>query len=93
MLHARLSTLKRHFVEDRRKAQLSHIYPTICGLFPALGDLLIIHKFQASKVDLLNATYPKAEVVDSILNEGELEKCKRAPLPHKLHCTLLGNKM
>ncbi|KTG05609.1 hypothetical protein cypCar_00005320 [Cyprinus carpio] len=37
-----------------------------------------VEKFQASKVDLLNATYPKA-VVDSILNEGELEKCKRAP--------------
>ncbi|XP_050953275.1 sulfotransferase family 1, cytosolic sulfotransferase 5 isoform X1 [Labeo rohita] len=44
-----------------------------------------VEKFQASKEDLLIATYPKAgttwtqEVVDSILNEGDVEKCKRAP--------------
>uniref|UniRef100_A0A8C1GKR8 Sulfotransferase n=1 Tax=Cyprinus carpio TaxID=7962 RepID=A0A8C1GKR8_CYPCA len=44
-----------------------------------------VEKFQASEEDLLIATYPKAgttwtqEVVDSILNEGDVEKCKRAP--------------
>uniref|UniRef100_A0A672JSX4 Sulfotransferase n=2 Tax=Sinocyclocheilus grahami TaxID=75366 RepID=A0A672JSX4_SINGR len=44
-----------------------------------------VEKFQASNEDLLITTYPKAgttwtqEVVDSILNEGDVEKCKRAP--------------
>ncbi|KAI4895984.1 hypothetical protein NFI96_025269 [Prochilodus magdalenae] len=44
-----------------------------------------VEKFQASKDDLLIATYPKAgttwtqEVVDLILNEGSEEKCRRAP--------------
>lgn len=44
-----------------------------------------VEKFQASKADLLIATYPKSgttwtqEVVDQILNEGDVEKCRRAP--------------
>ncbi|XP_039507552.1 sulfotransferase family 1, cytosolic sulfotransferase 5 isoform X1 [Pimephales promelas] len=44
-----------------------------------------VEHFQASKEDLLIATYPKAgttwtqEVVDAILNEGNMEKCRRAP--------------
>ncbi|XP_056305279.1 sulfotransferase family 1, cytosolic sulfotransferase 5 [Danio aesculapii] len=44
-----------------------------------------VEQFQASKEDLLIATYPKAgttwtqEVVDLILNDGDVEKCKRAP--------------
>ncbi|XP_036446533.1 sulfotransferase family 1, cytosolic sulfotransferase 5 isoform X2 [Colossoma macropomum] len=44
-----------------------------------------VERFQAFKDDLLVATYPKAgttwtqEVVDLILNEGNEEKCRRAP--------------
>lgn len=44
-----------------------------------------VENFQASKEDLLIATYPKSgttwiqEVVDQILNVGDAEKCKRAP--------------
>lgn len=44
-----------------------------------------VEQFQASEEDLLIATYPKSgttwiqEVVDLILNDGDVDKCKRAP--------------
>ncbi|XP_043942636.1 sulfotransferase 1C1-like [Protopterus annectens] len=49
-----------------------------------------VKKFQAYPDDLLIATYPKAgttwiqEIVDMILNEGDLEKCQRAPTHERI---------
>uniref|UniRef100_A0A670JMJ6 Sulfotransferase n=2 Tax=Podarcis muralis TaxID=64176 RepID=A0A670JMJ6_PODMU len=48
-----------------------------------------IQNFQAKPDDLLICTYPKAgttwiqEIVDMIQQEGDLEKCQRAPVHHR----------
>jgi len=49
-----------------------------------------VEKFKAYPEDLLIATYPKAgttwtqEIVDLILNDGDVEKARRAPTHHRM---------
>ncbi|KAK1141835.1 sulfotransferase 1C1-like [Acipenser oxyrinchus oxyrinchus] len=54
-------------------------------LQPTVQNWELVENFRAQPDDLLIATYPKAgttwtqEIVDLILNDGDAEKCRRAP--------------
>ncbi|XP_041129030.1 sulfotransferase 1 family member D1-like [Polyodon spathula] len=54
-------------------------------LEPTVQNWALVENFRARSDDLLIATYPKAgttwtqEIVDLILNDGDAEKCRRAP--------------